>query len=160
MIISLRTVPQDAPKKLDLCLEKGWWRLDDSDDQILGIGTPIKVNIEIYKSGDKYTLEGNMAGSIQIRCDRCLNAFESKIDSVFKLFFAHPIQYDGKADIELLEEDMETGFIYGEDIELDDLLREQLYLALPMKSLCREGCKGLCPVCGMDLNNADCQCRK
>jgi uncharacterized protein len=65
-----------------------------------------------------------------------------------------------KAEIELLEEDLETGFISGDEIELDDIFKEQLYLALPIKSLCREGCLGLCPICGTDLNIQRCQCIK
>ncbi len=160
MIIDLKTIPQDSPKHFELCLEKGWWKCEDPDEQISGISATIKARVDIYKTGDKYVLEGDMDGAVRVRCDRCLNPFDHKINTDFRLFFAQLSRYVNKAEIELLEEDMETGFINGEEIELDDIFREQLYLSLPIKLLCREDCRGLCPVCGADLNIQRCQCRK
>jgi len=160
MIIDLKTIPQDAPKHLELCLEKGWWQPDRQDDQIIGISNTIVVSVEMYKVGLRYVLEGNMSGSIKILCDRCLNDYDTEIKTSFKLFFTHQSQYTNKVEVELLEEDLETGFINDEKIDLDDILREQLYLALPIKSLCREDCLGLCPSCGMNLNIESCQCNK
>jgi uncharacterized protein len=159
MIIDLKTIPLDVPKHFEFCLEKGWWNPENPNDQIIGISDPIKVRIDVYKAGDKYVLEGDLAGSIKISCDRCLEDYDLEIKTGFKLFFTQPSRYGTKAEIELLEEDMETGFINGDDIELDDIFREQLYLSLPIKSLCREECQGLCPVCGTDLNLQRCNCR-
>jgi len=160
MIIDLRTIPQDIPKHFELCLKKGWWNLDSQDNQIIDISTPITARVDIYKAGDKYVLEGDMSGSVKIRCDRCLAPYDYEIKADFKLFFAQPSRYGNKVEIELLEDDMETGFINGEEIEMDDIFKEQLYLSLPIKSLCKEDCKGLCPVCGTDLNIQRCQCGK
>jgi len=160
MIIDLKTIPLDGPKHFELCLEKGWWNPEEQDDQIIGISNPIKARVDVYKAGDKYILEGDMDGSVKISCDRCLAVYDFGIKTGFKLFFAQPSRYSNKAEIELLEEDMETGFINGDEIELDDIFREQLYLSLPIKSLCKEKCLGLCPVCGKDLNIQRCQCEK
>jgi len=160
MIIDLRTIPKDGPKHFELCLEKGWWNPDNQDDQIIDICTPIKAQIDIYKAGSKYVLEGNMCGSVSIRCDRCLMPYENEIKTDFKLFFTQSSQHGNKVEIELLEDDLETGFINGEEMEMDDIFREQIYLSLPIKSLCKEGCKGLCPICGTDLNVQSCNCGK
>ena len=66
----------------------------------------------------------------------------------------------GKADEhEVQEDDLGTAFYRDETIDLGDLVREQLYLALPMKPLCAEACKGLCPQCGTNLNRGTCDCR-
>ena len=54
---------------------------------------------------------------------------------------------------------MEADFIKGEEIDLKDIVREQIYLSIPMKSLCSEGCLGLCPICGKNLNQGPCQCK-
>jgi uncharacterized protein len=62
------------------------------------------------------------------------------------------------AEIELLEDDMEVGFIKGEEIDLDDVIKEQLFLSLPIKSLCKTECPGLCHICGSNRNNGDCGC--
>jgi len=160
MIIDLRTIPQDGPKHFELSLGKGWWDPDNQDDQIIGISFPITARVDIYKAGDKYVLEGDMSGAVKIRCDRCLTPYDNEIKTDFKLFFAQPSRYGNKVEIELLEEDMETGFINDEEIEIDDIFKEQLYLSLPIKSLCKEDCMGLCPVCGADLNVQRCQCGK
>jgi uncharacterized protein len=160
MNIDLRTISSEGAKHLELILEDGWWQQDKQDDQIEGIAKPIVSKVDIYKAGDKFVLEGDMAGAVSVRCDRCLAAFEKGIKTGFKLFFTPPARYDTKAEIELLEEDLETGFINGEEINLDDIFREQLYLSLPIKSLCKEECLGLCPVCGTDLNIQACKCEK
>jgi uncharacterized protein len=160
LIIDLKTIPADGPKHFEFCLEKGWWHSDDQDDQIMGIRTPIAAKVDIFRAGDKYAVKGEMAGSIIIRCDRCLNPFDHEIETGFKLFFAKPSRHMDKAEIELLEEDMETGFLDDDEINLNDIFKEQLYLSLPIKSLCKEECLGLCPLCGMDLNVNSCQCRK
>jgi uncharacterized protein len=160
MIIDLRTISTDGPKHFELSLDKGWWHSDGQNDRIEGIAAPIAARVNVDKTGDKFVLEGDMAGSVRIRCDRCLNDFESEIRTSFKLFFTQSSRYEKKAEVELLEEDMETGFINGEEINLDDIFREQLYLTLPIKSLCKEECLGLCPICGTDLNVQGCQCIK
>ena len=59
-----------------------------------------------------------------------------------------------------MEEDMEVDFIRGEEIDLDEIIRENMYLSLPIKLLCREECLGLCSNCGRNLNNGDCHCRQ
>jgi uncharacterized protein len=160
MIIDLKTISTEGPKHLELSLDKGWWHSDGQNDRIEGIAAPITARVDIGKIGDKFVLEGDMTGSVKIRCDRCLNDFENEIETSFKLFFTQQSRYETKAEIELLEEDMETEFINGEELNLDDIFREQLYLALPIKSLCKEECLGLCPICGTDLNVQGCLCRK
>jgi uncharacterized protein len=55
---------------------------------------------------------------------------------------------------------MEVDFIKGDTIDLSDIVREQVYLSLPMRSICKESCRGLCPVCGANLNESSCLCRK
>lgn len=63
--------------------------------------------------------------------------------------------------MEMNEEDQDT-YILAEDgkLGLNELFRADILLALPTKYLCKEDCKGLCPVCGMNLNNSSCQCNK
>jgi uncharacterized protein len=160
MNIDLRTISSEGPKHLELILEDGWWQQDKPDDQIEGITRPIIAKVDISKAGERFVLEGSIAGAVKVVCDRCLNSFEKDVKADFKLFFTPPARYDTKAEIELLEEDMEIGFINGEEINLDNIFREQIYLSLPIKNLCKEDCRGLCPGCGVDLNIQNCQCKK
>ena len=58
------------------------------------------------------------------------------------------------------EGDLETSYYSEDQIDLNELMREQFYLALPMKPLCRDECKGLCAVCGKNLNRETCDCKR
>lgn len=95
-----------------------------------------------------------------MRCDRCLSSYSHVLQPEFRLFLSshHPDLV--QSEIELLEEDMLVEFITGEEIELGDIVREQIYLSFPMKFLCHEECRGLCLACGANLNRGECGCRE
>jgi uncharacterized protein len=65
---------------------------------------------------------------------------------------------NGEEEREIQEDDFEISYYRDDQIDLNELLREQFYLALPMKPLCSEECKGLCPQCGINRNTATCAC--
>jgi len=159
MIIDLRAIPREGSRCFEFSLDKDWWRLGGKNDRVLDLKTPLIVKVEIFRPGDKYVLSGDLEGSIQVMCDRCLEYYQRDVRADFKLFLVLKPDVE-KAEIELLEEDMEVDFIRGEDIDLDKIIQEQLYLSLPIKSLCREGCLGLCPTCGSNLNNGACHCKR
>lgn len=157
MIIDLRSVLH-GPRQFDFALSPDWWKNDGGNDQVIGLVGPLRVRIKISKAGDKYLLEGRMAGCLRIRCDRCLEPFDDDLESEFQLFLEFVHSHDGENEIELLEDDMSVKLISGEEISLDDMVREQIYLSLPMKCLCGEDCSGLCPFCGTNLNIKRCNC--
>jgi uncharacterized protein len=66
----------------------------------------------------------------------------------------------GKEEIELRMEDLDVDYYTGEVIDLTPIIFEQIMLQIPMKALCNELCKGLCPHCGINLNKANCDCRE
>ena len=159
MIIDLRTIPHGS-RRYEFSFKPDWWHSDTQNDQVLALEGSLKVKITIYNAGDKYVLEGSVSGGFQVRCDRCLEPYHRELRTVFKAFLALPLQQADRTEVELMEEDMEVGFIIGEEIDLDVIIREQIYLALPMKSVCRENCPGLCFTCGTNLNTGDCNCHK
>ncbi len=100
-------------------------------------------------------------GGGTVRCDRCLESFHHDLDSGFHLFLQESASGPkGETEVELLDEDMEVEFISGDQLNLDEIVREQVFLSVPMKSVCRETCKGLCPECGANLNHEKCKCLK
>ena len=160
MIIDLTTISQEG-RSFDFSLEKEWWHSNQENDQILGFDTALKVKLKIYKAGEKYFLEGALSGGIQVVCDRCLDVYHRDLSYDFNLFLDTPPMSDTKtAEIELLDEDMEVDFIRDREVDVDEIIREQIYLSLPMKSLCSDKCLGLCPTCGCNLNIRDCQCER
>ena len=160
MIIDLKAIPREGSRKFEFSLNKDWWQPGAESDQVLGFNAPLKVRVNIYRAVDKYVLEGSLDGSLEVMCDRCLEPYHREIKPEFRLFLSLPPLDKEKAEIELLEEDMEVGFINGEEIDLDDVIKEQLFLSLPIKSLCATECLGLCSICGSNLNDGDCGCEK
>ena len=157
MIVDLRTIPEGS-RRFQFVLERNWWRSEAQRDQILGIGSPVQVKLRITKAGDKYVLDGELRGGLQVVCDRCLEAFHRELRTAFRVYLALPLPEEDDTEIELAEKDLEVDFIRGEEIELDEIIREQIYLSLPMKSLCSGNCLGLCPNCGSNLNKGNCHC--
>lgn len=158
MIIDLKGVSQEI-RDYEFILEKGWWHPDDAADPIQAIRHPFVVNIAIYRAGNKYILDGKLKGQLILICDRCLDKFNRESESEFKVFFASS-DPNTKSEIELSDHDLEIEQIQGEEIELDDIIKEQIYLTLPIRCTCSGDCKGICPHCGANLNNEDCQCKK
>ena len=159
MIIDLRTISLD-PLAFEYVLERDWWHSEEFEDHLLGLDSPLGVRMRISPAGDKYVLEGNLKGGVLVRCDRCLGSYHQDLNAVFHIFLALPLPESEETEVEIQEEDMAADFIRGEEIDLDEIVREQVYLSLPMKCLCREDCKGLCPKCGTNLNKGRCQCRR
>jgi uncharacterized protein len=82
------------------------------------------------------------------------------MESEFQVYLLVPRDKADQEEIELLDDDMEVDFVKGDKVDLSDIVREQIYLSLPMRSICKESCRGLCPVCGANLNERSCQCMK
>ena len=81
-------------------------------------------------------------------------------DAQFDLRYQPHSTNVGEGELEIEEDDLTTAFYQNEEIDLEQLMREQFYLALPMKPLCSRDCKGLCPTCGTNLNRATCDCKR
>ena len=84
--------------------------------------------------------------------------FTMPVDQTFDLRYQPHTVNTGEGERELEEDDLTTAFYEHDEIDLDHLMREQFHLALPMKPLCREDCKGLCPRCGANRNTTTCTC--
>lgn len=160
MIIDLKSFPGDGTKTFEFILERDWWIPVKNNDQIEGIHSPINVRIEIRRVGKKYILNGFIKGVLRIICDRCLDIYRQEVESDFNSFLVPAPEDIEKAELELMEEDMEVVFIYNEEAHLHEIIREQLYLSLPIQCLCRNNCLGLCSTCGCNLNGNSCECIK
>jgi len=158
MIIDLRTITQES--RVSEVLDEDWWSKGVQDDTILSLDKPLRISVQVSKVADKYVLNGDISGGLQVTCDRCLGAYHWDLESTFHMSLVVHGTGPDEVELELLEEDMEVDFIDRETIDLDAIIREQVFLALPMKNICRESCLGLCPVCGANLNEGPCSCKK
>lgn len=160
MIIDLKSIPGKGIKTFEFTLARDWWAPEKNNDQIEAIESPINVKIEIYRVGKKYVLNGVFKGALLVVCDRCLDAYVQKVESEFNSFLIPAPEDVEKVELELMEEDMEVVFVRDDEVDLHDIIREQLYLSLPIKCLCRDNCQGLCTKCGCNLNKSTCECIK
>ena len=122
------------------------------------VAAPVDLSFEIHKDKEKFRLVGRVKTELELPCSRCLELFRFPVDAPFDIRFLPAAELGAGEEREVPEEDLETSYYKDDQIDLNDLLREQFYLALPMKPLCREDCKGLCPQCGTNLNAGTCDC--
>jgi uncharacterized protein len=128
------------------------------DDAELRLIEPAAIRGRVRRKGHEVELRGELDGRVGATCDRCLQPVEIPVRSEFRERFVPAVSWRDEEQHQLQEEDLNLAVFDGEAIELDDLVREELLLAVPAHVLCREDCKGLCPVCGIDRNASSCQC--
>ena len=128
------------------------------DSDAYQIVAPVELVFDINKDKDKFRLVGRVRTELELSCSRCLEPYRFPIDATFDQRYLPSSAASTEAEREIEENDLETSYYSEDQIDLNELMREQFYLALPMKPLCREDCKGLCAQCGTNLNTDTCEC--
>lgn len=119
---------------------------------------PLTVELAAELDGNEIHIVGRLAARVAITCARCLEPVEREIASRFDLHYRPVSAISRDEEIALDRENLEVGFYVGEGLFLADVVAEQVHLALPMKVVCREDCRGFCPGCGANLNREACRC--
>ena len=111
-----------------------------------------------HKKLQDIRLKGDLSARLEVSCARCLEPVQHEVARSFELLY-RPLGSDaGQEELSVTDAEAEIGYYQGEGLELEDVLREQVLLALPLKLLCRDDCQGLCPHCGKNLNEGKCAC--
>jgi uncharacterized protein len=113
---------------------------------------------ELVDSTLEIAVKGRLSTTMEIACDRCLETSMFPIAADFSLLYQPAASVPAESEVALAGLDSEAGFYEGEGLELSDVLREEILLLLPMQRVCREDCKGICPVCGQNRNQVECDC--
>ena len=121
---------------------------------------PVKLTFDILRDHLRFRLVGRVVAGLELTCGRCLEAFRLPVDAAFDLIYSPEQENVGEGEVEVAEDDLTTAFYHDQTIDLGGLMREQFLLALPMKPLCSEACRGLCPVCGTNWNAGSCACSR
>jgi len=124
------------------------------------VASPVKLAFEIHKDQSTFRLVGMTETTLETPCSRCLEPMTVPVDASFDLRYQPHSTNTGEGEKEIEEDDLTTAFYQNDEIDLEQLMREQFLLALPMKPLCSEGCKGLCAMCGTNLNRGACDCKR
>lgn len=157
--IAIKAIPETG---LQVAIDLGpeWfarWRATDPglefhDARITGL-------VDLSRHGHDILVRGSLSGQMKLACSRCLEAFTAPAAIDFDLLLAPGPPGAQVEDEELSATDLDLDYYTGESVDLESLLREQIILMLPLKPLCEEGCKGLCPQCGANLNRETCHCK-
>jgi uncharacterized protein len=129
----------------------------------LSVISPVVSRLELHKTGSEIIINGSLDAEVGIQCSRCLKDLRLRMNVPVSVVY-HPIEDMDEAGEShparhaLQNDEMDMEFYREGLIDLRDLLREQLILNTQMKPLCDDACKGLCPVCGTDLNVSSCNC--
>lgn len=128
------------------------------DEEHVRLTRQPEVEGRVYRSGHEVRLRGRVGAQAEVDCDRCLKTVAIPVETSFDVAYVPVEDYQRSEAAELQEEDLSLSVFDGETIDVDELVREQLLLALPARALCGEECKGLCPTCGADRNTNSCDC--
>ncbi len=104
-------------------------------------------------TGSGIYVQANAKGTIRLTCSRCLGNFDHQIEFSCEGNFVHDIGAKASS-----EDDIESFLLDGEHIVLDNMLQHEILLNIPMKPLCNRNCKGFCEICGVNLNETQCEC--
>ncbi len=104
-------------------------------------------------------IKGSLNTRMEVACDRCLEPAVFPIDTQFDLAYLPAAAMPQRDEVAVERAVAEIGFYEGTGLELGDVIREQILLALPMQRTCQEDCKGICPVCGQNRNLTSCACQ-
>jgi uncharacterized protein len=103
-------------------------------------------------------VQGKLTTSLETNCARCLEPLTQPVTREFDLLYRPQGADAGRDEMSVTDAEAEISYYEGEGLLLDDVVREQVLLAVPLKVTCREDCKGLCPHCGKNLNEEQCGC--
>jgi uncharacterized protein len=122
----------------------GSWRLDS-------------VRLQVSRDGQDVVVVGDLSASVPLTCGRCLEEFRAQVRPQVNMRYVPKPAIS--ADSELAADDLDLDFYDNDELDLAALVETETTLALPMKPLCRDDCRGLCPLCGANRNLAPCTCQ-
>lgn len=139
----------DEPQVLRATLfDIGISDLGDSD-------TPVEVELQVHCQDEDFLVRGKLHTVLALACDRCLGNAPTTIKGEFTAWLTAEIPPDSDE----AEDEWILFPAYQESVDISEIVSRTIYLDLPRKTLCREDCQGLCPVCGIDRNQKTCECK-
>ena len=131
----------------------------DPPDEDYRVAAPVELSMDVIKTGaDAFRMTGRATTRLEQVCSRCAEPFDVPFSEQFDLRYLPVAEIAVEGEHEIADDDLTTSFYAEGTLDVIELLREQFMLTLPMKPLCSEACRGLCPECGANLNRTECGC--
>jgi uncharacterized protein len=110
-------------------------------------------------TGGEVRVQGRIRTDLETECDRCLGRASFHIDTPFDLFYRLLESTGPEEEVAIDDGEAEMGFYELPGLQLEEIVREQVLLQLPMQRVCSEACNGICPICGANRNETNCSCQ-
>jgi len=127
---------------------------------VLDLDGDAQVEISVFKRGDEIDVEGSVSFVCYLECSRCLKRYKTNHTERITVYYRKAGAVPACREVELTKVDALTYSYDDNVVDLTSSIRDAILLFVPMKPLCSPECKGLCPVCGMDLNQGKCLCSR
>lgn len=160
MKISITDIPQEGLKLHREEKEETFNRVLKRDKRGIRVLRPVDCYLFIQRKATKISIEGSMETGVSFICSLCLKRFERDVHWDISYTLVPEERFVEEKERELTREELDTAFLTGDTIDTIEILKEQFFLEMPIRFLCKEDCKGLCPRCGADLNEGKCACLK
>ena len=122
--------------------------------------TVMNISVQASYLGGRVLVKGRWCVELEDACSRCLEQTVYRLEEEFTEEFTRFTGSDSEAERACAVFAVEDSFTYsGEVLDLTEYLRQSFLISQPLKTLCREDCRGLCPVCGVDRNRKECRCQ-
>ncbi len=119
-----------------------------------------QVEIVLMKAKKRVHITGKVCFKGRFICARCAEEFEKEMEAEINVTCVPPELFVQRRELELTQEEIDTVPYYGDEIDLEEIVRDTILLSIPIKMLCKPDCKGLCPICGKNLNEGPCEHQK
>lgn len=136
---------------------KGEMTFPEESLQGVNAKEPVFFELTLSREGEGFSLRGPISFSLGLTCSRCLKEFKRNFEVFVDLKLMPEVEMC-EEELELRDEDMETAFFKGDEVDLAPFIWEEMMLCVPIKPLCTEDCRGICPLCGRDRNCETCEC--
>jgi uncharacterized protein len=159
LVIDVSRIPPEGLEVRE-ALQPGEVHLEGEDSFDLAPGGRLECRLERGED-DSVHVRGRLSARLAMQCGRCLEPFTLPVEQDLDLFYLRRRAEDEAAEedeVELADRDMVIAYHDGDELDLGEIVREQFFLTVPLKRLCREDCRGLCPTCGSNRNDARCEC--
>lgn len=154
MLVDIAQIPAEG---LDIRFREAEDFLDPSGERV-HLLRPVEATLHFRRTPTGVWVRGQISSDLQLHCSRCFELFTLPVREGFEVEYREPLARGGEEERELPPEELDVNFFDGVTINLVALVRENVLLVLPVQPLCDEGCRGLCPGCGVNLNMGICPC--
>jgi uncharacterized protein len=157
LVIEVSQIPPEG-LEVDSSLDAGDVHVEGEGSFVLHPGGRLRCRVE-RGDGDTVHVRGQLTARLGLECGRCLEPFALPVEQGLDLFYLrHSDDAEEEDEVDLSEREMVVAYYDGVRLDLGEMIREQFFLSVPLKRLCREDCRGLCPACGINRNTASCSC--